>query len=472
MRCVTRLTKCGDGEADGMRVRHLKSSSVVVEDGDVAVLCDPWLLDGAFYGAWAHYPPLEFEPEDYADVDYIYVSHIHPDHCHGETLDRLDDDVPVLIHDYETDFLKYNIEAHGFDVEELPHNERVHLGGDLHLNVLGADNCDPEQCGKYFGCGWWMESASGGTSNGSTQIDSLGVFDDGESVLVNANDCRWPMSRAACDAINGVYGDVDMVLMQYGAANFYPQCMGGYTHEEKRRAAAAVSFEMLEDAESFVDVLDPDYYMPFAGSYVLAGAHADKNEYLAVARRDVARGYFERSDAVPETAECVLLNSEETFDLDTERQSAPYTPVDEVAKRRYIDDVLADRSFAFESEPIPDRDRFADVLPEAYDHFEDKREALGYESDTDVFLALPDDEFAHISLEGNGVEIVGPDAYERADRYVRMDIDPRLLEWILQGPRHAHFNNAQIGSHVEFRKEPDVYERPLYYAMSFFHTPA
>lgn len=34
-----------------MRVRHIKSSTVLVESGDVSVLCDPWILDGAFYGA-------------------------------------------------------------------------------------------------------------------------------------------------------------------------------------------------------------------------------------------------------------------------------------------------------------------------------------------------------------------------------------------------------------------------------------
>lgn len=454
-----------------MRVRHLKSSSVVVEEDDLRVLCDPWLRDGAFYGAWAHYPPLDFEPADYDDVDYIYISHIHPDHCHDDTLAALDDDIPVLIHDYESDFLRYNIESHGFDVTELPHNERVSLGGDLHLNVLGADNCDPERCGKYFGCGWWMESESEGRTDGSTQIDSLGVFDNGDSVLVNANDCRWPMSAGACGLINERYGDVDMLLMQYGAANFYPQCMADYTHEEKLDAKAEVAVEMLGDAESFIAVLEPDYYMPFAGSYVLAGDNAPLNQYVAVARRDEARDYFADSEDVPEESACVLLNSEESFDLDTEEQSAPYTPVDEQAKQEYIQTVLADRAFDFESDPMPDRETFRNLVPEAYDHFEAKRQDLGFDSETDVFLTLPDDEFARISMAGDGVEFVDAQVYEDAEQYVRMDIDPRLLVRILKGPRYAHFNNAQIGSHIMFHKEPDIYERPLYYAMSFFHTP-
>jgi len=103
-----------------MHVRHIKSSTILVESGDVSVLCDPWILDGAFYGAWAHYPPVEFEPDDFDEIDYIYVSHIHPDHCHRETLERLDSDIPVLIHDYNWDFLRHNVEAAGFEVRELP----------------------------------------------------------------------------------------------------------------------------------------------------------------------------------------------------------------------------------------------------------------------------------------------------------------------------------------------------------------
>jgi len=454
-----------------MRVRHLSASSVVVEGDDTRVLCDPWLADGAFYGAWAHYPPLQFDPEDYADVDYIYVSHIHPDHCHGETLAQLDDDVPVLIHDYQTDFLGRNIEAHGFEVQELSHDERTHLGGDLHLNIMAADDCDPEACGSYFGCAWWMESQGAGGAQGSTQIDSMGVFDDGEHVLVNANDCRWPMSAGVCERVRRGYGDIDMLLMQYGAANFYPQCMGDLSSQEKLLEKSRVAIEMLDDAASFIEVLEPDYYMPFAAGYVLAGSNADYNPYVAVSDKIDACGYLAECDAVPDDAEPVLLNSEAIFDIETGRQSEPYAPVDERQKRSYIENVLAERTYTFEDDPMPSVAEFEEMLPRAYEHFEDKRRDIGFETETDVFLRLPDRQFGQISFQGEGVEVVDQAAYEDAERYVRMDIDPRLLSRILQGPKHAHFNNAQIGSHIDFYKEPDVYERPLYYAMSFFHTP-
>jgi len=452
-----------------MRLRHLKASSVVVEDDDVSVLCDPWLLDGAFYGSWAHYPPLDFTPEDYADVDYIYVSHIHPDHFHRETMERLDTDTPVIIHDYATDFLKGNIERMGFDVVELPHAERTHLAGDLHINVLGADNCDPEACGNYYGCGWWMESSGQRTTDGSTQIDSMAVFDDGDNVLVNANDCRWPLSQRACEVVRSNY-DVDMLLMQYSAANFYPQCMDDYTHEEKIEARDDVIQEMYGDAEGFINALRPRYVMPFAGDYTLSGPLVDRNQYVASPERIDAHEHFATSETVEPDIEPVVLNSEEYFDLDSGTQSAPYTPVDTDARREYIQNTLAGRRFPYQSDDRPTLSELTTVLDEAYEHMDEKRRDINFESDTTVLLDLVDDNVAAISMNGDGYELVSGREARDIDGYVRMTMDERLLHRILRGPQYAHFNNAQIGSHIGFQKEPDVYERPLYYVMSFCHA--
>jgi UDP-MurNAc hydroxylase len=103
-----------------MRVTYLTSAAILVESGAVDILCDPWLVDGAYYGSWAHYPPPDFVPEDFDDVDYIYTSHVHPDHFHPETLERMDNDIPVLMHDYRWDYLADAVEELGFEAIELP----------------------------------------------------------------------------------------------------------------------------------------------------------------------------------------------------------------------------------------------------------------------------------------------------------------------------------------------------------------
>ena len=46
--------------------------------------------------------------------------------------------IPILIHNYETKFLKKNIESIGFQVIELKHNKRTHLKENLYVNILAV----------------------------------------------------------------------------------------------------------------------------------------------------------------------------------------------------------------------------------------------------------------------------------------------------------------------------------------------
>ncbi|WP_226042193.1 MBL fold metallo-hydrolase [Natrinema sp. DC36] len=453
-----------------MRVRHIKSSTVVVESGDVSVLCDPWILDGAFYGAWAHYPPVEFEPDDFDEIDYIYVSHIHPDHCHRETLERLDSEIPVLIHDYNWDFLRHNVEAAGFEVRELPHGERIHLGGDLHVNVLASDDCDPAVCGNHFACPWMAEDASSQGVDGSTQIDSMAVFDDGEHTVLNLNDCRWPMSQRAAGRVKRQYGGIDLAMLQYTFAGGYPQGRIDYSHETLIEEREARRLQSLDNAVGFLELLEPDYYMPFAGSYTLAGDLAELNEYVARSTRAQARDYFESEEQIDDGSECVLLNSGEWFDVGAGEQSASYTSIDPDERRAYIETELVDREFTYESDPIPTLEAFREYVPAAYENFDAKRRGIGFESETEVVLSLVDDHYLRFTADGGGHQIVDGLPARTDRRRVRMEMDPRLTLRILKGPRYAHFNNAYIGSHLGFSIEPDVYERSLFYSMSFLHA--
>ena len=102
-----------------MNVKYINSATVIIENNGIRVLCDPWLIDGAYYGSWCHYPVLEFCPEDFSDIDYIYISHVHPDHMHVDTLKRFSRDIPILIHEYEFKFLKGLISILGFNNQVL-----------------------------------------------------------------------------------------------------------------------------------------------------------------------------------------------------------------------------------------------------------------------------------------------------------------------------------------------------------------
>lgn len=449
-----------------MNVTYLASAALLVESDDATLLCDPWLVDGAFYGSWCHYPPLPFEPEAFDDVDCIYVSHIHPDHFDPATLERLDTDIPVVIHDYRWDYLKDEIEALGFEVVELAHDERTHLAGDLHINVFAADACDPELCGNYFGCDWVADADA---EQGSTQVDSMAAIDDGDHVVVNMNDCPYPLAERSMRQIKDRYGEIDLVCHQYSAAQFYPQCMIDYTHEEKLEAKRRVIREKHELATEFIDLFDPDYYMPFAGEYVLAGSLAGLNEYTANPPREAARQWFERH-VDPNDHQCVFLNAGEHLDLEAGAVSSPFEPVDRERERRYIEDVLSKRSFVYEDEPKPGRETLREYVPESYETLDRKRTEMGFETETNVLVSLRDDEYVHLSMNGGGYEFVRSPTFAKYEPYVRFEVDPRLLRRLFEGPHEAHWADAKIGSHLGIAKEPDVYERMLYECLGSFHT--
>jgi UDP-MurNAc hydroxylase len=449
-----------------MKVTYLESAAILVETDDLRILCDPWLVDGAYYGSWAHYPEPDFQPEEFDDVDYIYVSHIHPDHFDPATLERMDDTIPVLIHDYRWDYLRDAVADLGFEAVELPHGERTHLQGDTHINVLAADGCDPELCGNFFGCTWYDEDAE---RTGSTQVDSMAVVDDGAYTVVNTNDCPYPIAESTCRRVKREYGDVDLLCHQYSAAQFYPQAVTNYSHEEKLRERDRVIREKHELALDFIDLFEPDYYMPFAGEYVLAGNLAHLNQYTANPPREQAREFF-RAHVDPDEHECVFLNSGEHLDLETGERSAPFEPVDPVAKQRYVEEVLADRTFEYEADPMPSLAELQAYIPYAYENLEDKRERIGYSTDTTVLVPLVEGVRLELSINGDGYRFVEDADTDDYDGWVKLEVDPRLLKRLFEGPHSAYWADAKIGSHVGISKEPDVYERGLYNCLGSFHA--
>jgi UDP-MurNAc hydroxylase len=177
-----------------------------------------------------------------------------------------------------------------------------------------------------------------------------------------------------------------------------------YSHEEKLEARDRIILEKHELATQFVDLLEPAYYLPFAGEYVLAGDLATLNQYTANPPRIEAYEWFERN--VPDDHECVFLNSGEHIDLATGRVSEPFEPIDQETKQAYIETVLAERSLTYEDAPLPEREELYDRLPAAYENFEANRQSGGFETDTTVLVSLLDDEYVELAFDGEGYQLV------------------------------------------------------------------
>ena len=165
----------------------------------------------------------------------------------------------------------------------------------------------------------------------------------------------------------------------------------------------------------------------------------------------------------PTRSRCIVLNPNTSFDTDKGESSEPYTKIDIVEKERYIQDVLSKQKLDYERENEPKPDEIKSLLQRSYERFERKRTELRFSSETSVIIKLSADEFILVSCDGTGWKIVDSKQLENYKKYVRLTLDTKLLKWILMGPKFAHWNVAENGSHISFDREPNVYERGLYY---------
>lgn len=446
-----------------MNLTFLNSASVIIENHGTKILCDPWLVDGEFYGSWAHYPPCSFTPEDFNDVDYIYVSHIHPDHFSTKTLEKMDKKIPILIHSYHFKYLKDNILRLGFTPIEISHNTRTHLKDDLHINILAADNCDPQLCLKYFGCGLAEKTF------GSTSIDSMCIIDNGKEVIVNTNDCPFPLGQTSATVIKNSYGNIDMLMAGYSSATAYPQCFD-LSNEQKEMEKQIIIQKFFSQAEAYVNLLKPKFFMPFAGRYILAGKNCDLNNQRAVPELEEAYDYFISSKNIDQTlTKCIILNSMSSFDITTGKASDSYKRINQEEKAEYVKSILSKVKYDFEHEKDPETGDLEPLVQKCYERFENKRKELGFSSDTSILLDF-DDNILAISANGNGYKFESKNEIQKYKKFVQISVDKRLFKWLLLGPKLAHWNNAEIGSHLRYKRNPNIYERGLFYCLNFFHV--
>ena len=447
-----------------MKIQYLTSASVIIEDKNIKILCDPWLVDGEYYGSWCHYPPLDFCPEDFNDVDFIYLSHIHPDHSSLKTLKKMNKNIPVLMHKYETNFFKNVIESIGFQVTELLHNKRILLKDNLHVNILAADNCDPQLCHKYFGC------SIAETKFGSTSIDSMAVFDNENEVIVNTNDCPYLLSNKTASIIKSQYQKIDMLLVGYTSASAFPQCFN-ISEDQKILEKKRLQNMYVEYAEKYVELFNPQFFFPFAGRYTLAGKLAQLNIFKGAYELEEAYEYFLKSHKINlEKNQCIILNSGENFDISSGKSSKNYKPINLEQKNSYIENVLSTKKLDYEYENQPTIEEIISKIPQAYRHFEIKRKQLQFSSDTKIIIKISNSQNILISCKGEGFKLISDKDLVEITNFVKMELDLRLLKWILDGPRFAVWNNAEIGSHIKYQRNPEKYERGLYYCLSYFHS--
>jgi UDP-MurNAc hydroxylase len=224
-----------------MQVTSLGHAGMLITTRQATIVCDPWFLP-AFLGSWFVFPRNDqLPPELMAQVetaDYLYISHLHADHFDEPWLaEHIRRDITVLLPQYPTRELERRIRALGFTtIQRTVNGEELDLGGGLTVAIHTETS---------------ITDGPGG--------DSALVVSDGESRIVNQNDCR----TADLGALRA-HGPVDLHWLQYSGAIWYPMVYHE-PPERMRELIAAKVDSQYQRALRYVESIGARAVVPSAG---------------------------------------------------------------------------------------------------------------------------------------------------------------------------------------------------------------
>lgn len=382
-----------------MKVTNLGASCCLIETPDVRILCDPWFTDGIYDGSWYNWPPVV--PFD-EPVDVVWISHLHPDHYDPAFLRPYLAKHParVVIADTNPPHLARMMWRDKIPVDTL--SELVVGETSLHLlpsQVMTVDNIDSALVVKWRG-----------------------------ETVVNMNDCGFDTETVR--RIKAL-GPVSFALLPYSGAGPCPQAFRYQPRTRLEHALAKHDFWLTLFTE-WIDVLEPERAMPFAGQYVLGGKNAHLNGL---------RG-------TPDATECIregvfVLAANATYDVTTKTASGlRVDPFDPIELEEYAFS-LRDRPMAWEADPYPTG--LQALIEQAAEH--------AGPPPLEVRLDVGE---LKCGLQGESKNVV------------QLTVDPRYLAGLLSGK--WHWNNAEVGSNLRWWREPDNYLWEFTLWLSSFHV--
>jgi len=397
------------------------------------VLCDPWLKNGVFEGSWFHYPPIKTKTEDVLNIDAIYVSHLHSDHFDIRTFKKFKKSTPIIILDREPNFLLRILKKLGFkNIIKIKNNKKANFK-EFEITMY-----EPWEKHNF------EESELGNL------IDSSIILKDKNTkkVAINFNDNIPSVSGAK--KIKKIFKDIDLALVNYNAAGPYPSCFDNLNKRKKVLECKRIINRNLNHTLKIVNQLKPKLVMPFAGSYVLAGKHSKKNNYLGSTTPLHCVNFLKKKILFYTKIFC--LNEGQSINLITSKLSKNYQLLKTSEKNNYMKKISKIK-YEYELDKKPELNKLKEDINIAKERLVDRIKKLGIKVNSSIF----------INLGKEKIEVL------KGKRNLKLEceLDLKLLRRILD--RKSHWNNAEVGAHVAFKRIPNKADMDAHTCMSFFH---
>lgn len=224
-----------------MRATSIGHAGILVQTRQANIVCDPWFLP-AFLGSWFVFPRNDqLSPDLMAVIEsphYLYISHQHADHLDEPWLaTHIDKTTKVLLPDFATRELERRLSKLGF------------------TNFVHTENGKELDLDDGLTIAIHVESAIADGPGGDSAI----VISDGESRLVNQNDCRTGELGALT-----MHGPVDMHWLQFSGAIWYPMVYDEPRESLMKQARTKVESQFARSMK-YVSLVDARVVVPSAG---------------------------------------------------------------------------------------------------------------------------------------------------------------------------------------------------------------
>jgi UDP-MurNAc hydroxylase len=274
------------------------------------------------------------------------------------------------------------------------------------------------------------------------------VLENKEKVVVNFNE-NTPDVKA-CEKILKKFKKIDLALVNYNAAGPYPSCFENLNKQEKKSEHDRIlkrNFDYLCDV---IPVLNPEIVLPFAGSYILGGKNYEKNNYLGTTTWEHCAKYLREN--LKSKSKVICMRENQLFDLDF-KNDHQYENLDLDHMKKYIKTIKTHK-YDYENDPEIDIEKLNIDILDASSRFSDRVKKFNIELKTSIFIKINND----LQKIYNGIE---------KDRSIICEMDNKLLRRILD--KKSHWNNAEIGAHINFTRSPNDMEPDVHTCLSFFH---
>jgi UDP-MurNAc hydroxylase len=418
-----------------MKVEFIANACAVFESNSgTKIITDPWLNDGVFNGSWCHFHQLSTKWEDIQDVDAVYVSHVHPDH-YDDRFFNFRKDMPIIVLDHGFNFLHKNLERNGY------------------TNLIKIKDGETKSF-KDFECTLFAPFAGNNYFEENTKvgnlIDSAIIFKADNQIAFNAND-NTP-DQKSCSMLRDKFGKFDLSMLNYNAAGPYPSCFDNLSEEEKIEEHHNNLERNISYLHENLKILESKYYLPFAGAYVIGGNRSFKNKYLGTTTWDDCAKKLKKLPNL--STKVICLREQDKFDLDTGEADKEYIPIDTIEVNKYIESKLSILEYPYEKLELPDEKQLKVDLLNSIDALEIRNKRIGIIPDMDVYIYI-------------GNEPINICKANESKGRLDCRLDSRLLKQILN--RESHWNNAEIGCHIDFYRSPNYYSPDMHTLLQFLH---